>query len=56
MALPPLSSDGSVSGPYHFCALAANGAVWCWGYGDTGSLGDGALKGSSTPVLVVAGV
>jgi alpha-tubulin suppressor-like RCC1 family protein len=27
-------------GPQHSCALASNGAIWCWGADDVGQLGD----------------
>src|SRR5690606_32390556 len=36
---------------WHACALEM-GEVWCWGRGDNGELGDGALMSSPTPVRV----
>ncbi len=36
----------------HTCGLAADGTVWCWGRGEEGQLGDGALVESRTPVQV----
>ena len=42
---------------YDACALGANGAVWCWGYGAYGQLGIGDESNSSfaVPVVVDAG-
>jgi alpha-tubulin suppressor-like RCC1 family protein len=34
------------------CARTTAGAVWCWGHGENGQLGDGAGTTSSTPVQV----
>ncbi|MEI8258140.1 MAG: hypothetical protein WCJ30_20880 [Deltaproteobacteria bacterium] len=40
-------------GRYHSCAIAGSeGAVWCWGAGSHGQLGDGRAVGSSVPVRV----
>lgn len=39
-------------GGYTSCALAADGAAYCWGAGDQGQLGNNARSNSSTPVLV----
>lgn len=36
------------------CALAADGAAWCWGMGEGGQLGDG-LRTSSTAAVAAAG-
>jgi alpha-tubulin suppressor-like RCC1 family protein len=35
----------------HSCALA-EGTVYCWGYGGSGRLGNGATQSSATPVVV----
>src|SRR5690606_35636581 len=39
-------------GSYHTCALAADG-VKCWGYGNSGALGDGLRKHRAAPVDAV---
>ena len=39
-----------VMGNYHVCALDSDGAMYCWGQGDAGQLGDGAVSNSDTPV------
>jgi alpha-tubulin suppressor-like RCC1 family protein len=36
----------------HTCMVASTGAVWCWGRGPNGELGNGARVGSSVPFLV----
>ncbi|GAA4703582.1 IPT/TIG domain-containing protein [Nocardioides conyzicola] len=40
------------AGVAHFCAVRAGGAVWCWGDGTHGQLGDGASTTSQDPVRV----
>lgn len=40
------------AGVSHSCAVTAEGALWCWGRGDTGALGDGAGTSSAQPVEV----
>ena len=39
------------SGSSHTCAILDNGAVSCWGYGNSGQLGNGGISGKSTPTL-----
>ena len=34
------------------CALGVSGAVWCWGDGRTGALGNGVVASRSAPVMV----
>ncbi len=40
------------AGHRHSCGLTADGRAFCWGYGGTGQLGQGALRDSATPVPV----
>lgn len=41
---------------YTTCARTAAGAVWCWGRGTTGELGNGGTTTSNVPVQVVGGL
>jgi alpha-tubulin suppressor-like RCC1 family protein len=40
------------AGVLHTCALMTSGAAKCWGNGDLGRLGNGAISSSSTPADV----
>jgi hypothetical protein len=53
-ALSGITSVGVSDTGYTACAIGASGAVWCWGYGAYGQLGNGFKNNSSyaTPVLV----
>lgn len=42
-------------GASHACAITASGAVYCWGGGGSGQLGNGGIASSSVPVQVSAG-
>lgn len=39
-------------GAEHSMALAGNGAVYCWGWGSYGNLGDGQREDRYSPVKV----
>jgi len=47
---------GVAAGGNHSCALAASGAVYCWGDDSYGELGDGADGGQSATPVQVAGL
>lgn len=40
------------AGQYHSCAILDDNKAYCWGYNDSGELGDGSSTTSSTPVAV----
>lgn len=42
------------AGSFFICGRTPAGEIWCWGYGVTGSLGNGAYLTSPTPVKVTA--
>ena len=44
------------AGQYHSCALAADGAAYCWGLNINGQLGDGTDTHSPVPVAVAGGL
>lgn len=47
------SIESTGAGEFNSCAVAGNGATWCWGSNDAGQLGSGpALADSKTPVAV----
>ncbi len=48
--LPALSEISA--GTSHTCGVARDGAIWCWGRGDFGQLGQGASVSSARPVRV----
>lgn len=41
------------SGVGHTCVVLLNGTVWCWGYNNSGQLGNNSTTNSSTPVQAV---
>jgi alpha-tubulin suppressor-like RCC1 family protein len=41
-----------VSGPYDYCALLTSAAVDCWGYGESGQIGNGSFNNSDVPAAV----
>jgi alpha-tubulin suppressor-like RCC1 family protein len=57
----PVTVSGSLSfiqlaaGDFHSCGLSSSGAAYCWGFNDSGQLGDGSTTTSSTPVAVSGG-
>ncbi len=38
---PVVTTASLALGAFHSCGLDADGAAWCWGYDDSGQLGDG---------------
>jgi alpha-tubulin suppressor-like RCC1 family protein len=52
--LPPITQI-SAGGGRHSCALAADGAAWCWGNNESGQLGNATQITASEPVQVLAG-
>jgi len=51
---PPLAQVASIAaGEAHSCASTTDGRVRCWGRGEDGQLGQGALESSATPVDVL---
>ena len=40
------------NGTYHSCALSSSGQAYCWGYGNSGRLGNGSVSDQLTPVAV----
>lgn len=49
-----LIKDFAVGG-YHACAVSTDDDIYCWGFNREGTLGDGTLTDSGTPVKVLAG-
>lgn len=43
------------AGWIHTCGLATDGTIWCWGRGEEGQIGDGALAEARSPVQVSGG-
>ena len=39
-------------GGWSVCATRIDASVWCWGYGEKGTLGDGSMSNSSVPLQV----
>ena len=52
---PTFAPNLVAAGQYHSCALAADGAAYCWGNNLSGQLGNGTRSGSAVPVAVAGG-
>jgi alpha-tubulin suppressor-like RCC1 family protein len=52
----PITFVGVASGGEHVCAVTSSGAVFCWGYGGRGQLGDGLGTGFSADPVKVTGI
>jgi alpha-tubulin suppressor-like RCC1 family protein len=56
-AAPPAAAVAVSAGDAHTCAVTDAGALWCWGRGDEGQLGDGSSAASaSLPQAITVGV
>ena len=60
-SIPTAVAGGAVfvgisAGNAFACGLTGLGAVWCWGQGTQGQLGNGAESSSNTPVAVAGGL
>jgi alpha-tubulin suppressor-like RCC1 family protein len=51
-----LTFSGVSAGLLHTCGLTTGAAVYCWGYGQDGELGDGTTGSASFPVAVAGGL
>lgn len=40
------------AGDYHTCAVIAGSGIWCWGRGNSGTLGNGGTSSQAVPVRV----
>ena len=49
---PSFSMVGQTQVPYRWCAVAASGAVYCWGYNETGQAGTGTKEYVNDAALV----
>jgi alpha-tubulin suppressor-like RCC1 family protein len=52
-ALTGITQVSVAYGGYTVCAVGAQGAVWCWGFGTSGQLGNGMVANSAYAVQVV---
>jgi alpha-tubulin suppressor-like RCC1 family protein len=53
LLIPGIVFFDTAPGYDHMCALDRDGAVWCWGFGTDGQLGNGSFTDSRVPVQVV---
>ncbi len=53
VGLSGVSRLAAGTGNGHTCAITADTALWCWGAGSSGELGNGATEHSAHPVKVV---
>ncbi|HEX2859253.1 MAG TPA: hypothetical protein VHP58_03540 [Alphaproteobacteria bacterium] len=54
VSTPSISFTQIVAGSNHSCGVGINGALYCWGQGDQGQLGNGGTAQQSYPVQVTS--
>jgi alpha-tubulin suppressor-like RCC1 family protein len=49
-------SAGGTTSHGHTCGITTSGDTYCWGFGNSGQLGNGSTNSTATPVLVSGGL
>ncbi len=52
---PPLLARAVALGYSYTCLIAADGHLWCWGYNESGEIGDGTTTTAAEPTAVTSG-